>query len=178
MQICPVCGKQLSDDITECPVCGCPLDQPPLPPVTAGNKPAIGPTPPPPPPPLPPLPPTTPAPPTPVEPDEPKFEEPRRHVWLWVILFLVIAGGVAGLIVWGVSSRHSSSDNYDEIDSLLNSGYEDTEEVVATDSAAEPDFNYYESPGADYSTDDYDMPVADSVAASDWEYSVPDSVAA
>ena len=164
MQICPVCGKQLSDDITECPVCGCPLDQPPLPP--------------PPQPPLPPLPPTPPAPPTPEKPDEPEFEKPRRHVWLWVIIFLVIAGGVAGLIVWGVSSRHSSSDNDDEIDSLLNSGYEDTEEVVATDSAAEPDFNYYESPGADYSTDDYDMPAADSVAASDWEYSVPDSVAA
>ncbi len=140
-----------------------------------GNKPAKGATPPP----LPPLPPTPsvpstpPSPPTPVEPDEPEFEEPRRRAWPWVVVFLVIVGLVVAMIVWGVTSRPSSHDYDNEIDSLLNSGYDDTADTMAADPVAEPDFNYYEAPGADYSADDYDMPqdtvAADSVAP-DWEY--------
>lgn len=85
----------------------------------------------------------------------------------------VIVGLVVAMIVWGVASRPPSHNYDNEIDSLLNSGYEDTEDVVAADSVAEPDYNYYEAPGEDYSADDYDMPydsaVADSIAP-DWEY--------
>ncbi|MGM9633952.1 MAG: zinc-ribbon domain-containing protein [Alloprevotella sp.] len=175
MQICPVCGQQLPDETTECPVCGCPLNQPPPPPVMDDNGTAGSSTPPPTPPlpPIPPTPPTPPTPPAPEEPEEPEFEEPRRRVWPLLVVTFVIVGLVVAMIVWGVVSRPSSPNYDNEIDSLLNSGYDDTEEVITADSAAEPDFNYYEAPGEDYSTDGYDMPydsaVADSVI-SDWEY--------
>ena len=134
---------------------------------------------PPPTPPLPPIPPTPPTPPTPPapsepsEPEEPEFEESRRRVWPLLVVTFVIVGLVVAMIVWGVVSRPSSPNYDNEIDSLLNSGYEDTEEVMTADSAAEPDFNYYEAPGEDYSADDYDMPYDSAVADSDfadWEY--------